>query len=61
MAAHASQINETSIFLGLADDLFDLTWGIEWFTRRAAPQTERPDPISGIADELAVAYAGQTT
>ena len=37
MGAHRSQIAETSFFLALPDDLFELTWGEEWFIRRGAP------------------------
>jgi LmbE family N-acetylglucosaminyl deacetylase len=34
MAAHASQISETSFFLAMPDDAFADTFGIEWFIRR---------------------------
>ncbi len=37
MAAHASQIHETSFFLALPPDLFAAVWGLEWFIRRGAP------------------------
>lgn len=37
MAAHASQIAETSFFLSMPPEAFDLTWGQEWFIRRGAP------------------------
>lgn len=37
MQAHRSQIAETSFFVGLPDELFELTWGEEWFIRRGAP------------------------
>src|SRR4051794_6450902 len=33
MAAHDSQIAETSIFTGLPQIAFDATWSIEWFRR----------------------------
>lgn len=37
MAAHRSQISETSFFLALPEEVFDLTWGEEWYIRRGAP------------------------
>ena len=37
MAAHASQISETSFFLAMPDDAFTATWGQEWFIRRDQP------------------------
>ncbi|MGH9268661.1 MAG: PIG-L family deacetylase, partial [Acidimicrobiales bacterium] len=37
MAAHASQIPETSFFLAMDDDQFAATWGTEWYIRRGAP------------------------
>jgi LmbE family N-acetylglucosaminyl deacetylase len=36
MAAHASQIGETSLFLSLPDDAFRAVWGTEWFIARHA-------------------------
>jgi LmbE family N-acetylglucosaminyl deacetylase len=36
MAAHASQIDETSFFLALPDDMFAEAFGTEWFIRRGA-------------------------
>jgi LmbE family N-acetylglucosaminyl deacetylase len=41
MAAHASQIAETSFFLALPPDLFTAVWGQEWFVRRGAPPGTR--------------------
>ena len=38
MAAHASQISETSYFLNLDVDAFRVTWGVEWYVRRGAPE-----------------------
>ena len=38
MAAHASQISETSYFLNLDADAFRVTWGVEWYVRRGAPE-----------------------
>ena len=37
MAAHRSQIAETSFFLSLPEDLFEATWGEEQYVRRGAP------------------------
>ena len=34
MAAHASQISETSFFLSMTDEVFELAWGTEWYRRR---------------------------
>ncbi len=40
MAAHASQIAETSFFLAMPPEVFTLVWGYEWFIRRgASPET----------------------
>ena len=38
MAAHASQISETSYFLNMNDDAFALAWGIESYVRQGAPE-----------------------
>lgn len=53
MAAHASQISETSIFLGLPPDAFALAWGIEWFIRRT-PTTASVDPLASLGDPVPV-------
>ena len=37
MAAHASQIGETSFFLAMPPDAFAASFGWEWFIRRGAP------------------------
>jgi len=37
LAAHATQIDETSIFLTMPDEVFTRTFGTEWFIRRGAP------------------------
>lgn len=40
LRAHASQIDETSFFLTMPDEIFALAFGTEWFIRRdAAPGT----------------------
>lgn len=36
MAAHRSQISETSFFLALPPDLFELAWGEEYYVRQGA-------------------------
>jgi LmbE family N-acetylglucosaminyl deacetylase len=43
MAAHASQISESSFFLNLDEDAFRSMWGREWFVRRGAPAGTRED------------------
>ncbi|HEX2065105.1 MAG TPA: PIG-L family deacetylase [Acidimicrobiales bacterium] len=47
MAAHASQIAETSFFLALPPDLFTEVWGQEWFVRRGAPLGTRETSLFG--------------
>jgi LmbE family N-acetylglucosaminyl deacetylase len=37
MAAHASQISETSFFLSVSPEFFARAFGTEWFIRRGAP------------------------
>ena len=37
MRAHASQITETSFFLAMPDEVFALSFGLEWFIRRGVP------------------------
>ena len=50
MAAHASQIAETSFFLAMAPEAFEQTWGTEWFILRGAPQgTQEDDLFQGLA------------
>jgi len=38
LRAHASQIDETSFFLAMPDEMFGLAFGTEWFVRRGAPE-----------------------
>ncbi|HMC42466.1 MAG TPA: PIG-L family deacetylase [Acidimicrobiales bacterium] len=45
MAAHASQISETSFFLSMPPEAFELTWGTEWFILRGAPPGTREDDL----------------
>ncbi len=42
MAAHRSQIGETSFFLQLPDEAFARTFGVEWFIRRGGPLPPAP-------------------
>lgn len=54
MAAHASQISETSLFLAMPDDIFSATFGTEWFIRRDGPRRApgapfEPDLFDGLA------------
>jgi LmbE family N-acetylglucosaminyl deacetylase len=37
MAAHASQISETSFFLAVPPEAFAMVWGTEWYIRLGAP------------------------
>jgi LmbE family N-acetylglucosaminyl deacetylase len=41
MAAHASQISETSFFLAMPDEMFAEAFGTEWYTLRGA-EPQRP-------------------
>lgn len=43
MAAHASQISETSFFLKMDAQMFRVAWGTESFVRRGAPEGTRED------------------
>jgi LmbE family N-acetylglucosaminyl deacetylase len=42
LAAHASQVDETSWFLAMPEEIFGQVFGVEWFIRRDAP--------SGVAE-----------
>ena len=49
MAAHASQINETSFFLSRPREHFELGFGQEWFILRGAPPgTRETDLFEGL-------------
>lgn len=49
MAAHASQISETSFFLTMPRDAFDAAWGQEWYILHGAPSgTKEDDIFAGI-------------
>ena len=37
LAAHSSQVDETSFFLQMPEELFAVAFGTEWFIRRGAP------------------------
>ena len=43
MAAHASQISESSYFLAMTPEVFAASWSREWFIRRGAPPGTRED------------------
>ena len=43
MAAHASQIGETSFFLSMSPPVFAAAWGREWFIRRGVPEGTREE------------------
>jgi LmbE family N-acetylglucosaminyl deacetylase len=45
MAAHASQISETSFFLAMPDEAFAGSFGYEWFIRRGVPDHHRDDDL----------------
>jgi LmbE family N-acetylglucosaminyl deacetylase len=45
MAAHASQISETSFFLSMPDDAFEGSFGTEWFIRHGVPEGHRDDDL----------------
>jgi LmbE family N-acetylglucosaminyl deacetylase len=45
MAAHASQISETSFFLSLPEDAFRESFGWEWFIRHGVPDGHQDDDV----------------
>jgi LmbE family N-acetylglucosaminyl deacetylase len=45
MAAHASQIAESSFFLAMAPDQFEAGFGHEWFIRHGVPEDHRDDDL----------------
>jgi LmbE family N-acetylglucosaminyl deacetylase len=50
MAAHASQIGETSFFLTMPPEAFEAAWGTEWYMLRGAPSgTRETDLFEGLA------------
>ncbi|HUP87120.1 MAG TPA: PIG-L family deacetylase [Acidimicrobiales bacterium] len=50
MAAHASQIAETSFFLTMPPPAFEAAWGTEWYIRRGAPEgTSESSLVEGLA------------
>ena len=49
MAAHASQISETSFFLSMAPEMFEGAFGQEWFVRcDARPGLVETDLFDGL-------------
>jgi LmbE family N-acetylglucosaminyl deacetylase len=50
MAAHASQISETSFFLQMPPAAFEAAWGTEFYIRRGAPEgTAETSLLEGLA------------
>ncbi|MGQ0432737.1 MAG: PIG-L family deacetylase [Microthrixaceae bacterium] len=45
MAAHASQISETSFFLSLPEQAFSASFGWEWFIRHGVPEEHRDSDL----------------
>jgi len=45
MAAHASQISETSFFLAMPPDRFAMAWGTEWYIHRGVPPGTDEDDL----------------
>ena len=49
MEAHRSQIAETSFFLAMPKEAFDVVWGTEWYILRGAPAgTLETDLLEGL-------------
>jgi LmbE family N-acetylglucosaminyl deacetylase len=49
MEAHRSQIAETSFFLAMPQEAFDVVWGTEWYILRGAPVgTRETDLLEGL-------------
>jgi LmbE family N-acetylglucosaminyl deacetylase len=50
MAAHASQISETSFFLAMPLEAFEASFGQEWFIRHGVPEGHRDEDLfDGLA------------
>ena len=45
MAAHASQISDSSFFLAMPPDQFEAGFGQEWFIRHGVPEDHRDDDL----------------
>jgi LmbE family N-acetylglucosaminyl deacetylase len=45
MAAHASQISETSFFLAMPEEVFAASFGWEWFIRHGVAEDHRDDDL----------------
>jgi LmbE family N-acetylglucosaminyl deacetylase len=45
MAAHASQIADSSFFLAMPPEQFEVGFGQEWFIRHGVPETHRDDDL----------------
>jgi LmbE family N-acetylglucosaminyl deacetylase len=53
MAAHASQISETSFFLQMPDEGFEATFGREWYIRHGASRGGDAELVEDLLDGLA--------
>ena len=45
MAAHASQIADSSFFLAMPPEQFEAGFGQEWFIRHGVPEDHRDDDL----------------
>ncbi len=50
MRAHASQISEQSFFLAMPDEIFAMSFGVEWFARHGGPPRSGDWETSLFAD-----------
>ncbi len=48
MKAHASQITDTSFFMEMPDEIFEMSFGTEWFIRVGAPGGITEDWLAGL-------------
>jgi len=48
MAAHASQISDTSFFLAMPPEMFEMSFGTEWFIRRDAGDATETSLFEGL-------------
>jgi LmbE family N-acetylglucosaminyl deacetylase len=48
VAAHASQVTDTSFFLDMPPRLFEMAFGTEWFRREGAPPGVHEDWLAGL-------------
>lgn len=50
MAAHQSQVSETSVFLAMPDPVFALVWGSEWFIARGNAPVHEGTLFGGMGE-----------